>query len=76
MTETKLSARTAGRASSTHQRMLAQVREETLPMRRLNIEVEEDLFRQIKMQAVREDRSVAAITRSLWIAHLNKYSHE
>ena len=76
MTETKLSARTAGRASSAHERMLAQVREETLPMRRLNIEVEEDLFRKIKMQAVREDRSVAAITRSMWIAYLNKYSNE
>ena len=76
MTETKLSARTAGRASSAHERMLAQVREETLPMRRLNIEVEEDLFRKIKMQAVQEDRSVAAITRSMWVAYLNKCSNE
>lgn len=39
--------------------------------KRLNVPVPPDLYRQMKRQAVEEDRSIAEITRELWSNYLN-----
>ena len=40
--------------------------------KRLNAEIEETLYRKIKMRAVEEGRSISDITRDLWSEYLSK----
>ena len=40
--------------------------------KRLNAEIEESLYRRIKMKAVEEGRSISDITRDLWSEYLSK----
>jgi hypothetical protein len=38
--------------------------------RRLNTDIEESLYKRIKLRSVEEDRSISDITRQLWIEYL------
>jgi hypothetical protein len=40
--------------------------------KRLNADIEEDLYKKIKTRAVQEGRSVTDITRELWVTYLSK----
>lgn len=40
--------------------------------KRLNVPVPPDLYRQMKEQAVREDRTLAEISRELWLRYLDR----
>ena len=40
--------------------------------KRLNIDVEATLYRRMKTQAVKEDRTLSDITRQLWAEYLSK----
>jgi hypothetical protein len=64
------------RPSRTKENLLQEVTDTGAPKKRLNAQVEATLYRRIKTQAVREDRSISDITRQLWIEYLSKYSHE
>jgi macrodomain Ter protein organizer (MatP/YcbG family) len=55
-------------------RLLEEVRATTTPTRRLNIDVEATLYRRMKTQAVKEDRTLSDITRQLWQEYLSKNS--
>lgn len=57
-------------------RLLDEVRETAAPTRRLNIDVEAALYRRMKTQAVKEDRTLSDITRQLWQEYLSKNSVE
>lgn len=46
------------------------------PTKRLNVEIELDLFRRIKAHAALHDRTITDITKELWITHLKKYSNK
>ena len=57
-------------------RLLDEVRETGAPTRRLNIDVDATLYRRMKTQAVKEDRTLSDITRQLWQEYLSKNSVE
>jgi hypothetical protein len=67
-------ALSAKRPSAERQRLLDEVRETAAPTRRLNADIELPLYRRMKTQAVKEDRTLAAITRELWEAYLKTHS--
>ena len=61
---------------SQKERLLAEVTTPPERKKRLNAEVEAELYQRIKLQAVREDRSISDITRTLWIEYLRTHSLE
>jgi seryl-tRNA synthetase len=67
-----LSAKRPSRGDEARQRILHEVTEITEKKKRLNAEIEEVLYRKIKMRAVEEGRSISDITRNLWIEYLSK----
>lgn len=67
-----LSAKRPSRGDEARQRILKEVTETTEKKKRLNAEIEESLYRQIKMRAVEEGRSISDITRDLWSEYLSK----
>ena len=67
-----LSAKRPSRGDEARQRILHEVTETTEKKKRLNAEIEESLYRQIKMKAVEEGRSISDITRDLWSEYLSK----
>jgi predicted DNA binding CopG/RHH family protein len=40
--------------------------------RRLNAEIEDSLYRRIKMKAAEEGRTISEMTREMWIEYLSK----
>jgi hypothetical protein len=58
------------------ERLLQEVQDTNEPKKRLNAVVEANLYRRIKSQAVREDRSISDITRQLWVEYLSNHSFE
>jgi len=52
------------------EQLLEEVQNINVPKKRLNAEIEADLYRQIRSRALMEDRSVSEITRQLWIQYL------
>jgi len=67
-----LSAKRPSRGDEARQRILHEVAEATEKKKRLNAEIEESLYRKIKMKAVEEGRSISDITRDLWSEYLGK----
>jgi TRAP-type C4-dicarboxylate transport system substrate-binding protein len=67
-----LSAKRPSRGDEARQRILKEVTETTEKKKRLNAEIEESLYRQIKMKGVEEGRSISDITRDLWSEYLSK----
>jgi hypothetical protein len=67
-----LSAKRPSRGDETRQRILSDVVEASEKKKRLNAEIEESLYRQIKMKAVEDGRSISDITRQLWVEYLSK----
>jgi hypothetical protein len=62
------------RPSAEKHRLLQEVRESAPPLRRLNADIEADIYRRMKARAVQEDRTLSAITRELWLKYLEKHS--
>jgi len=68
-----LSAKRPSRGDEARQRILKEVTETaTEKKKRLNAEIEESLYKQIKMKSVEEGRSISDITRDLWSEYLSK----
>lgn len=67
-----LSAKRPSRGDETRQRILKEVTEATEKKKRLNAEIEETLYRKIKIRAVEEGRSISDITRDLWSEYLSE----
>ena len=68
-----LSAKRPSRGDEARQRILKEVTG-TAPekKKRLNAEIEESLYKRIKMKSVEEGRSISDITRDLWSEYLSK----
>ena len=62
----------ARRPSKTKARLLKEIQDVNEPKKRLNTEVDAELYRRIKARAVAEDRSISDITRQLWTEYLSK----
>ena len=67
-----LSAKRPSRGDEARQRILHEVTETTEKKKRLNAEIEESLYKRIKMKSVEEGRSISDITRHLWLEYLSK----
>lgn len=67
-----LSAKRPSRADETKQRLMQDVTETRERKKRLNAEIEESLYRQIKLRATEEGRNISEITRRLWVEYLSK----
>ena len=67
-----LSAKRPSRCEEARKRILHEVTETTGKKKRLNAEIEEALYRKIKMKAVEEGRSISDITRDLWFEYLSR----
>jgi len=67
-----LSAKRPSRGDEARKRILHEVMDSTEKKKRLNTEIEESLYRRIKMKAVEEGRSISDITRELWSEYLSK----
>ena len=67
-----LSARRPSRGDEARKRILHEVTETPEKKKRLNAEIEEALYRKIKIKAVEEGRSISDITRDLWSEYLSK----
>ena len=70
--EMALSAKRPSRGDDTRRRLMDDVTETSDKKKRLNAEIEESLYRQIKMKAVEDGRSISDITRQLWVEYLSK----
>ena len=67
-----LSAKRPNRSDEARSRIMQEVTETTEKKCRLNAEIEDSLYRQIKAKAVEDGQSISQITRSLWIEYLSK----
>lgn len=68
-----LSAKRPSRGDEARQRILHEVTETASEKKkRLNAEIEESLYKRIKMKSVEEGRSISDITRDLWSEYLSK----
>lgn len=67
-----LSAKRPSRSDEARQRILQEVKDTSEKKKRLNAEIEESLYKQIKMKSVEEGRSISDITRDLWSEYLSK----
>ncbi|KAA8605139.1 hypothetical protein AL036_20505 [Salipiger aestuarii] len=67
-----LSTKRPSRGDEARSRIMEDVTGTTEKKRRLNAEIEDSLYRQIKARAVEEGRSMSDITRQLWIEYLSK----
>lgn len=66
----------AKRPTRMKEHLLQEVTDTDEPKKRLNAQVEANLYRRIKTQAARDDRSISDITRQLWVEYLSKNSNE
>ena len=67
-----LSAKRPSRGDNARQRILHEISETNERKRRLNAEIEDTLYKQIKMKAVDEEKTISEITRTLWVEYLGK----
>ncbi len=66
-----LSAKRPSKSDETKSRLMNDLMGSSDKKRRLNTDIEESLYKRIKLKAVEEDRSISDITRQLWIDYLS-----
>lgn len=67
-----LTTKRPSKADDTRQRLMQDVTDMGEKKRRLNADIEESLYRRIKGRAAEEGRTIADITRELWLEYLSK----
>lgn len=67
-----LSAKRPSKGDEARQRIMEQVVDSEEKKRRLNAEIEDSLYRRIKMRAAEEGRTISEMTREMWIEYLSK----
>lgn len=71
-----LTAKRPSRGDEARARIMQDITGDTEKKRRLNAEIEDLLYRRIKIRAAEENRTISEITRELWVAYLSDYSNE
>jgi len=69
-----LSKNRPSKATKTREKLLKEVTDMSEKKRRLNTDIEDSLYKKIKIQAIEEGRSVSEITRQLWVEYLSNRS--
>lgn len=67
-----LSTNRPSKATKTREKLLKEVTDISDKKHRLNTDIEEKLYKKIKIQAIEEGRSISDITRQLWVEYLSK----
>ncbi|MEQ3750328.1 MAG: hypothetical protein ABNH26_13225 [Celeribacter sp.] len=65
-----LTAKRPSRGDEARKRIMQDIKEGSEKKRRLNAEIENSLYRRIKIRAAEENRTISEITRELWIEFL------
>lgn len=66
----------AKRPTKIKDQLLHEVQDTQESKKRLNTDVDASLYRRMKSQALREERTISDITRQLWTEYLSKNSIE
>lgn len=66
-----LTAKRPSRGDEARERIMLEIKEGSEKKRRLNAEIEDSLYRRIKIRAAEENRTISEITRELWIEFLS-----
>ncbi len=67
-----LSAKRPSKGEEAKAKILEDIKDEGGKKKRLNADIEENLYKKIKVRAIEEGRTVSEITRELWLAYLSK----
>lgn len=67
-----LTVKRPSRGEDARARLMESVTDTNEKKRRLNAEIEEQLYKRIKVRAAEEGRTISQITRDLWIEYLSK----
>ena len=65
-----LTAKRPSRGDEALKRIMQDIKEGSEKKRRLNAEIEDSLYRRIKIRAAEENRTISEITRELWVEFL------
>ena len=65
-----LTAKRPSRGDEARKRIMQDIKEGSEKKRRLNAEIEDSLYRRIKIRAAEENRTISEITRELWLEYL------
>ena len=65
-----LTAKRPSRGDEARKRIMQDIKEGSEKKRRLNAEIEDSLYRRIKIRAAEENRTISEITRELWLEDL------
>ena len=66
-----LTAKRPSKGDEARKRIMQDVTETSEKKRRLNAEIEDSLYRRIKIRTAEEGRSISDITRELWVEYLS-----
>lgn len=66
-----LTAKRPSKGDEARKRIMQDIKEGSEKKRRLNAEIEDSLYRRIKIRAAEENRTISEITRGLWIEFLS-----
>lgn len=67
-----LTVKRPSKSDEVKKKILNEVSDITEKKKRLNVDIEETLYKNIKIRSVQEGRSVTDITRALWVEYLSK----
>jgi hypothetical protein len=67
-----LTAKRPSRGDEIRTKLMQDVTESNEKKRRLNADIEDALYKRIKIRAAEEGRTISDITRELWIEYLSK----
>ena len=65
-----LTAKRPSKGDEARKRIMRDIKEGSEKKRRLNAEIEDSLYRRIKIRAAEENRTISEITRELWVEFL------
>jgi len=65
-----LTAKRPSRGDEARKRIMQDIKEGSEKKRRLNAEIEDSLYRRIKIRAAEENRTISEITRQLWVEYM------
>jgi|TARA_B100000745_G_scaffold286154_1_gene221892 hypothetical protein len=65
-----LTAKRPSRGDEARKRIMQDIQEGSEKKRRLNAEIEDSLYRRIKVRAAEENRTISEITRQLWVEYM------
>lgn len=66
-----LTSKRPSKRDETKAQILADLTTDKGPNKRLNVEIEAELYTRIKIKATEQGRSISAVTRDLWIEYLS-----